>query len=191
MRIDYDHRRLFTLRFVQNLEGIGSVAGYYSTQDSFVDYQILIEGTITESQLNKLEKHMQSHSKIDLDQDVMDALNGMGRITHCESMNHNEPTYCTIKTIYEGQIKNGMPHGFGRVINGNRFPVLFGQFHSGKLYGKFISLTTTRLRIGSQGIFDDRREHCCLQQTEVTDFEENVTDEMMDELSMQLHCSLV
>ena len=93
----------------------------------------------------------------------MKALNGIGRITHYESIYHHEPSYCIIKTIYEGQIQNGLPHGFGRVINGNRFPVLFAQFHSGKLFGKFISLTSLRLRIGSQGVFDDRKEHCCLE----------------------------
>lgn len=92
----------------------------------------------------------------------MNALNGIGRITHFESIYLNEPYYCYLKTIYEGQIKNGLPHGFGRVINGNRYPVLFGHFHSGKIYGKFISLSTMKLKIASQGVFDDRKEHCCL-----------------------------
>jgi len=57
---------------------------------------------------------------------IKSALNGIGRIYQIST---------DVNTFYEGEIKDGEPHGFGRLLNNDSMECYTGFFKNGESYG--------------------------------------------------------
>lgn len=88
-----------------------------------------------------------------------------------ETLNFNDPSQNFIWSVYEGQIRDGIGHGFARIIYGDSGKSYTGYYEKGIKTGKGIQREKSG-GIQAQGIWKDN-EHMLRSET-ITSFATNV-----------------
>ena len=138
MRVDYRYGGFYIVKRVRC---------NFKQGVSLMDYEIMIENTNDLEAVRMLQKlddrstrEYSSEDHVDPFSDanqfvelheVSNYLNGIGRIIQYQSNDDeciSDPHMLYLQGVYEGQIKNGKAHGFGRMIYGQRHHVFTGYF---------------------------------------------------------------
>lgn len=160
----------------------------------FLDYHILIE-SIDDPIQYKLLKDLHDLSQGDSNQTtrvknfvdrekIKNLLCGVGRIIQYYNLapassllDFNDPNQNYLWSVYEGQIKDGMGHGFARIIYGDSGGSYTGYYQCGNKSGKGI-LRDKRGNVVAQGIW--KGNDFLLKQQVIDSLKENTTPSSLE-----------